>query len=126
MNETWKPVRGYENSYEVSDLGRLRSLDRAVKNNKGIANLRGKVLKLSYSNGGYYSYRFKGKTIRLHRIVAQSFVTNPENKPQVNHIDGNRKNNMVNNLEWVTNRENKIHGIKLKKALQNKAKVVHK
>ena len=103
--EQWKVVEGTYGALEVSDLGRVRS------------NLRdGRILKTQKDNKGYQRLRMtirrEKRSFKLHRLVAQAFVPNPENKPQVNHIDGNKDNNAASNLEWVTNRENAQHAIR--------------
>lgn len=105
MKEIWKPVVGYEGYYEVSNLGNVRSLKRKGYKN---GNLRqgekttGYLIVVLYKDG-------KGTTKSVHRLVAKAFIPNPKNKPQVNHIDSNRKNNKVENLEWVTRAENAQH-----------------
>lgn len=106
MRELWKPVVGYEGLYEVSNLGRVKSLPR-----KGT---KGGVLTPSYSNSKHYAHipltkNGKLRTTSLHRVVALAFIPNPENKPQVNHINGDKTNNRTDNLEWVTNKENADH-----------------
>lgn len=115
----WKPVKGYEGLYEVSDEGQVRSLDR--KRRANIRNvtttwIKGKVLKPNLKHNGYYTVDLcrdgKITTTTVHRIVADAFIPNPEGKHFVNHIDSDRTNNTVSNLEWVTSSENRIHGIK--------------
>lgn len=105
MNEVWKQVEGYEGYYEVSNLGEVRSVKR-----KGYKN---KVLNKGNGTTGYWIVVLckdgLQKTRAVHRLVAKAFIPNPENKPQVNHIDSNRKNNRVDNLEWVTPSENSKH-----------------
>ena len=96
--EVWADISNYDN-YEVSTLGRVRN------------NKTGRILKAA-DIGGYYSVGLscgKTKTYSVHQLVAQAFIPNLENKPQVNHIDKNGLNNKVTNLEWVTNKENSIH-----------------
>lgn len=96
--EEWKSVSGYE-KYEVSSLGNVRNIKTK------------RILKAS-NTGGYYSISItngKQKTISIHQLVAKAFIPNPENKLQVNHKDKNGLNNNLENLEWLTNRENSIH-----------------
>lgn len=100
MKETWKNVRGYEGLYQISDLGRVKSLKKILKP----SNSEYKRVNL-YKNG-------KIKTYYIHRLVAEAFIPNPENKPQINHKDENKYNNNVNNLEWCTHKENMNHGTK--------------
>ena len=108
--EIWKPVACYEGLYEVSNLGRVKSLgriDRFYRRWKSCIlkpHTVGKnYLAVSLSNGG------KVRSIRIHRLVAEAFIPNPSNKPQVNHKDGNKANNAASNLEWSTNSENQLH-----------------
>ena len=103
--EKWKDIKGYEGLYQVSNIGRVRSLGNR-SNHKGIKYLtpkeeRYKRVKL-YKNS-------KGKMFMVHRLVAEAFIPNHFNKKEVNHIDGNKYNNKVVNLEWVTREENHIH-----------------
>lgn len=104
--EIWKSVVGYEGFYEVSNMGRVRSLDR--KNSRG-SRVKGRYLKYKKTSRGYLSLQLCGKDCLIHRLVAKAFIPNPENKPQVNHIDGNKENNCIENLEWCTSSENNKH-----------------
>jgi len=123
--EEWRPVLGYEGSYEVSNLGRVRSLDR-VREHPGPRGsmirrvVRGRILKQSNNarGGGYpdvYLSRPGGHDVasrRVHRLVAEAFLSNPDGKPHVNHIDSNPRNPRASNLEWVTREENMQHCVK--------------
>lgn len=103
--EIWKKVDGTNGMIEVSNEGRVRSLLRGTPF----------VLKTQRDGKGYHRLRYtlnrEKKALKLHREVAKAFIPNPNNFPQVNHIDGNKDNNSVSNLEWVTNKQNAHHAI---------------
>ncbi|MFV0241462.1 MAG: NUMOD4 motif-containing HNH endonuclease [Lacrimispora sphenoides] len=111
--EIWKDVPGYEGFYQASNFGRLRSLDRVSANGK---KLTGKLLEKNQERSGYIvdilCKNKQKKTTRLHRIIALTFLENLENKPEVNHLNGDKTDNRVSNLEWATHRENTDHAWK--------------
>lgn len=112
--ECWKPVQGYEHLYEVSNMGQVRSLPREVPFiNGSIRKLKGKLLKPLIDNNGYLyvCLAFNGvqKSKFVHRLVAESFISSTDDTLEVNHIDGNKHNNCVDNLEWVTHKYNIQH-----------------
>lgn len=106
MEESWKDVLGYEGCYQISSFGRLMGFPR---HNWKVGGIR-KWFKMK---NGYlvYSLHKDGVHIKIlvHRLVAKTFIPNPENKPEVNHLDGNKENNHVSNLEWATPSENMKH-----------------
>ena len=110
MIEIWKPIVGFEQLYEVSNLGNVRRIFRYGRRWIGLC-------KPKITRDGYYESTLvkdgKPKCIRTHRLVAQAFCENPENKAEVNHIDGNKLNNHADNLEWCTSSENQKHAYKL-------------
>lgn len=116
MEEKWKDIKGYEGLYQVSNLGRVKSLRRKVRTQKGSYYIKERELKICKDNIGYLvvglTYKGKTKIIRLHRIIAEAFIPNPTNKPVINHINGIKNDNRIENLEWTTYKENSIHAIK--------------
>ena len=117
--ELWINIKGYENNYQISNFGNVRSLPHSILvkqdryNNPRLMHWKGKILKQGIDGKGYrmvvlcQSGRREQKTV--HRLVAMHFIDNHHNKPAVNHIDFNPLNNHVDNLEWCTIRENNIH-----------------
>lgn len=107
--EIWKPINGYEGIYEISNHGRVKTLSRDVINNRPVKEA---IKKLDF-NGPYPSVGLSknGKLItrRVHRLVANAFIPNPECKNQVNHKDTNKRNNHASNLEWCSSNENMKH-----------------
>lgn len=115
--EIWKDIAGYEGLYQVSNFGQVKSLAR-IKTNKLIGEhfVKEKIMKSRLSPSGYLSIGLtkNGKQIgyRVHRLVAQTFISNPENKAEVNHKNGIKIDNRIENLEWNTSSENTIHALK--------------
>lgn len=114
MIEEWRPVIGYEGLYEVSSYGRVRSLDKYDSMNRF---LRGRILRLFTDGLGYLRAQLysnsKRKSFLVHRLVAQAFIPNPDNLPQVNHIDENPSNDNVDNLEWCDGKYNVNYGTRI-------------
>lgn len=112
MNQ-WKPVKGYEGLYEVSSKGEIKSLEKTRKNSKGQYIQKEKMLAQSLTTTGYKKVELvrngKKKSLKVHRLVAEAFIPKVEDKPYVNHKDGNPLNNSVDNLEWCTQAENVQH-----------------
>lgn len=115
INEIFIPVRNYGDSYLISNYGRIKSLNRKVSLGKGSKIVKELILNPIKKKRGYLTVGFWKDSERvnksIHRLVAEHFIPNPENKPQVNHIDGNKENNTVENLEWCTAKENITHSI---------------
>lgn len=113
--ELFKPIKGFEDSHEVSNLGNIRSLSRTINRKGGRSlNLKGKAI-ASFVSSGYKQVTLKNKhKFLVHRLVAEAFLERKENQSQVNHIDGNKLNNHVSNLEWCTPSENIAHALSKK------------
>ncbi len=128
MTEIWKPITGYEGLYEISNLGRVKSVARQcdafgprIKNGKRL--VRERIIKPSKNPKGYLVANLhKDGVSRNHtiaRLVASAFIPNPYNKPQIDHIDNDKTNNHTDNLRWVTARENLNNPISLERRKQN-------
>lgn len=115
--EIWKDIEGYEGLYQVSNLGRFKSVFRYFKILKCTKYKDGYVRVDLYKNG-------KVKRYLAHRLVAQTFIPNPQNKPQVNHIDENKENNCIENLEWCTRSENMNHGTAMLRTAMSQGKPI--
>lgn len=113
--EIWKPIKGYEGYYEVSNLGNVRSVDRVIVYSNGAKHTyKGHLLSLVNRSGGYkevhLSINQNKKTPSVHRLVAEAFIPNPLNLPEVNHKDEDKSNNCVENLEWCNSKYNMNYG----------------
>lgn len=111
MKEIWKDIKGYENKYQISNLGRVKALDyRRTKKEKILDSRNNKGYKaIALWNNG------KRRVFLIHRLVANAFIPNPNKFPQINHKDENKLNNSVDNLEWCTQFYNNIYGTRLQR-----------
>lgn len=125
--EVWRPVKGYEDYYEVSNLGIVRSYDRMVRCKIGMRCMKGKVLKQRIW-GNYKSVCLVvgqvEERLYVHRIVAEAFIHNPDNLPQVNHKDENKLNNRADNLEWCTREYNMEYGTRMERFSASRGKAI--
>ena len=126
MMEKWVPIKGYEGYYEVSSEGNVRSVDRVIRYKNGhYQKFKSRTLKPKITMQGYeqvdLSKNNKVKQVKVHRLVAENFVSNPYGKPQINHIDGIKLNNNVRNLEWCTAEYNMNYGTAMQRAKETYA-----
>ena len=119
MEEIWKDVVGYEGFYQVSNLGRVKSLQRIHNTNHPYIQ-KERIMKLFKNKDGYLMVDFtkdsRKKHFQVHRLVANAFIPNPDNKPEVNHLNEIVYDNRADNLEWATRKENNNYGNRNKKA----------
>ena len=122
FNEVWRPVKGYEGLYEVSNLGNVRSLDRHVKIGKGYGLLKGKPMKTSTNSHGYLmamlSKNGQRKQYYIHRLTAEAFIPNPNDLPFIDHINTIRDDNRVENLRWCNAAGNLANPISRKRRIE--------
>lgn len=121
--EEWRDIPGYEGYYQVSNIGRIKSLDRWIKRSDGKMHFeRSRIMALSKSSNGYLQVNLRKngtfKRFNVHRLVALAFIPNPYNLPQVNHKDENKQNNCVENLEWCTVKYNMEYSDVIKKGVE--------
>lgn len=116
MTDIWKDIAGFEGYYQISNLGSVRSVDRIAPDTTGswgrLRRLKGKLMKTQLLNGYWVVMLYKDskyRHARVHRLIAEAFIANPENKPHINHINGLRSDNRIENLEWCSHAENMKH-----------------
>ena len=127
IEEVWKDIPHYEGQYQASNLGKIRSLDRIIVKNDGkIQNRKGKVLSQTKNKWGYYCLRISGKNYRVHRLIYMTFVGDIPDGMQVNHIDENKGNNSVSNLNLMTNKENCNWGTAIERGVEKHQKLLRK
>lgn len=119
MIEDWRLIPGFQD-YIASNTGKIKTIKEYIVNPlNGVPRLqknrhfkKDSLVGKKLSKKGYLRVRLDAKTYQVHRLIALTFLSNPDNKPQINHKDGNKLNNNINNLEWVTNQENRDHAVK--------------
>ena len=125
MNEEWRDIPHYEGLYQVSNLGQIRSIDRFVRRGIGTTKmLKGIILNPLFQRNGYMfvilSKNGKTKRMAIHRAVALAFIPNPDNKSEVNHINEDKRDNRVSNLEWITIHDNRCYGTRIERGIANR------
>ena len=118
LNEVWEDIEGYNGKYQISNLGKVKNTET------------GRLMTVYINNNGYqrtsFNYKGKIKHYYIHRLIAKAFIPNPENKPHINHINTIRDDNRIENLEWVTRKENSNNPLTrkhLSEAIKNKTKI---
>lgn len=123
INEVWKPVKYYEGLYEISNYGRVKSIERVIQDKNGKNKVVHEKYITQHDNGRGYLFVSlwkdnKTKKEYVHRLVAITFIPNPEKLPQVNHIDEDKQNNYVDNLEWCTCQYNNNYGTHIDRLIE--------
>ncbi|MEE3419429.1 MAG: NUMOD4 domain-containing protein [Methanosphaera sp.] len=126
MKEIWKDIKGYESLYQVSNLGRVKSLARKVIKTNYVSFKKERILKQQTDRYGYKKVilqrNYQIKTFSIHRLVAEAFLENPYNLPQINHKDENKENNCVLNLEYCDSKYNNNYGTRNKRVSETMKK----
>lgn len=130
MNEEYKPIKGYEEYYQISNFGNVKRLERKIKHiNNSFRTFKERLLKPRISGKDYLMVTLSKNNIpkhfKIHRLVAIHFIDNLDNLEQVNHLDLDKKNNNCSNLEWCSNRENKSHSLMVKNPLKRQIGVTY-
>lgn len=115
-NEIWKDIKGFEGKYQISNFGRVKSLERQIiptSPYQKSKRCRTRILKICIGAHGYFHVSLSGRKYCIHRLLAETFIENPDNLKCVNHKDGNKLNNSLNNLEWCSHSYNNIHAFEL-------------
>ena len=129
MREEWKDIEGYEGMYQVSNKGNVKSLERKVWDSRGYyRTVTEKILKTGESGRGYLIVVLckngKMKTCKVHRLVAEAFLENPQGLPEVNHLSEDKTDNSLENLEWVSHKYNCSYGTRIKRIAEANSKAL--